>query len=113
MLAILWDDWLDIGIEPIDAEVQNINALKKEFGTLGRALRFLRNQKDEQLLDKAYEIKKNDLLVFLALEMFKQRTAFSEMPTSFQGISKYFLEVLQMREIQRMIYFFKYQIKKK
>ena len=84
LLAILWDDWLDIGREPIDAEVQNINALKKEFGTLGRALRFLRNQKDEQLLDKAYEIKKNDLLVFLALEMFKQRTAFSEMPTSFQ-----------------------------
>jgi len=90
LLAVLWSDWLDLGREPIAAEVQNINAIKKEFGSLGRALRFLLNQKDDQLLEKASEIKKNDLLVFLALEMFKQRTAFNTMQTSFQRDIKVF-----------------------
>ena len=90
LLDSLWNEWIDLGRDPIATEVKNVNFLKKEFGTLGKALRFLRSQKDEQVLKKAYEIKKNDLLVFLALEMFKQRTAFSDMSASFQRDIKVF-----------------------
>jgi len=90
LLETLWIQWIDFGREPTSNEVQNLDLLKKAFGSLGRALRFLRSQKNDSLLDAAEESKRDDLLVFLALELFKQRTAFHEMPLSFQRDIKVF-----------------------
>ena len=90
LLEPLWLEWLALGREPIPSEVQNLNALKNAFGSLTRALRFLRNQKDDSLLHVSQEAKRDDLLVFLALELFKQRTAFREMSATFQRDIKIF-----------------------
>ena len=90
LLEPLWEEWLALGREPIATEVQNLNALKNGFGSLARALRFLRNQKDDSILQVSQEAKRDDLLVFLSLELFKQRTAFREMPASFQRDIKVF-----------------------
>ena len=99
LLEPLWLEWLALGREPIASEVQNLNAISNAFGSLNRALRFLRNQKDDSLLQASQEAKRNDLLVFLALELFKQRTAFSQMPTTFQrDIKVYFGGITEARK---------------
>ena len=90
LLETLWNQWIDFGREPTSNEVQNSELLKKGFGSLGRALHFLRSQKNDSLLEASVESKRDDLLVFLALELFKQRTAFQEMPLSFQRDIKVF-----------------------
>jgi len=69
LLETLWIQWIDFGREPTSNEVQNLDLLKKAFGSLGRALRFLRSQKNDSLLDAAEESKRDDLLVFLALNL--------------------------------------------
>ena len=90
LLDPLWLQWLNLGREPVASELQNLNELKNAFGSLARALRFLRSYKDDSILQVVQKAKREDLLIFLALELFKQRTAFREMPPSFQRDIKVF-----------------------
>jgi len=90
LLDPLWLQWLNLGREPVASELQNLNELKNAFGSLARALRFLRSNKDDSILQVVQKAKREDLLIFLALELFKQRTAFREMPPSFQRDIKVF-----------------------
>ena len=60
LLETLWIQWIDFGREPTSNEAQNLDLLKKAFGSLGRALRFLRSQKNDSLLVAAEESKRDD-----------------------------------------------------
>jgi DNA phosphorothioation-associated putative methyltransferase len=106
LLEDLWIQWQDYGREPATSEVKNLNALKKTFGSLAKALRFLRRQKDDSILDAAEEAKREDLQVFLALELFKQRTAMHEMSSSFRrDIKVYFGSITSARNSARELLF--------
>ena len=90
LLEGLWLRWLELGRKPKIDEIESADT--DQFGTLGKALKFLIEFKDAALLEKAEEIRKNNILVFLALELFNQRTPFSERDKTFRTDLKYFLK---------------------
>ena len=90
VLDKLWLFWLQLGRKPKKEEVEDYEYLKSHFQTLGKALNFLLEFHDPALLQKAYKIREEDLLVFLALELFKPRKTNSQRDLSLQNDLKHF-----------------------
>ena len=90
LLENLWFKCLELGREAKSDEVDDLTELLGHFKTIGQAIKFLYEFKDVEKLREAYFIRKNDLLVFFALEFFKQRQSFQEYEKSFQRDIKYF-----------------------
>lgn len=84
LLENLWFKCLELGREAKSDEVDDLTELLGHFKTIGQAIKFLYEFKDVEKLREAYFIRKNDLLVFFALEFFKQRQSFQEYEKSFQ-----------------------------
>lgn len=73
LLDSIWFQWLENGREPDKSEVINLPQVLGAFGSLPRALRFLRSQKDDAILETARKLRQDDLLVYFALGMFEKR----------------------------------------
>jgi len=90
LLDNLWLKCLELGREAKPDEVDDLAELLVHFKTIGQAIKFLYEFKDAEQLKEAFIIRKKDLLVFFALEFFKQRQSFQEYEKSFQRDIKYF-----------------------
>jgi len=90
LLDSLWQQWLEAGREPEKSEVGNMAQLLEAFGSLPKALRFLRSQKDEIILDATHQLRKEDLLVYFALGMFEKRKPYRHLESSLQRDIKVF-----------------------
>ncbi|MER2514690.1 MAG: DNA phosphorothioation-associated putative methyltransferase [Nitrosomonas ureae] len=73
LLDSIWFQWLENGREPDKSEVINLPQVLGAFGSLPRALRLLRSQKDDAILETARKLRQDDLLVYFALGMFEKR----------------------------------------
>ena len=83
-IAPLRDIWLSLGRQPQKDEIENIDQLTAMFGTLGRATRFLLDETDPELLEKAAQNRINDLLVYFALYIFSQRKTYRTLDSGLQ-----------------------------
>jgi DNA phosphorothioation-associated putative methyltransferase len=90
LLDTLWQQWLELGREPDKSEVSNLPQILEAFGSLPKALRFLRSQKDEAILETARKLRQDDLLVYFALAMFEKRKPYRHLESHLQRDIKAF-----------------------
>jgi DNA phosphorothioation-associated putative methyltransferase len=69
----LWERWVALGRTPEAAEVDDLPALLGEFGTLGRALRFMAGRRDIAEVEQSATRRIADLEVYFALNQFERR----------------------------------------
>lgn len=84
LLDSIWLQWLENGREPAKSEIINLPQVLGAFGSLPRALRFLRSQKDDVILETARKLRQNDLLVYFALGMFEKRKPYRHLDPQLQ-----------------------------
>ena len=81
LLEQVWETWLDLGRKPELSEVERRTEIEEVCGSLGKALRFLERFHGTEAVTMAFRSRKEDLLVYFALQQFEQRktyTAFSD-----------------------------------
>jgi DNA phosphorothioation-associated putative methyltransferase len=83
-LDSLWQTWLSLGREPDKTEVEQLDCLVGNFGSLSRALRFVADLKDQNLLARAREGRISDLSVYLAMGQFAKRKPYKQLETGLQ-----------------------------
>lgn len=69
----LWDTWLTLGRKPESHEVPRLMEIENVCGSLGKALRFLERFNGTEAVAAAFHSRKEDLLVYFALQQFEQR----------------------------------------
>lgn len=79
-LDALWIRWLELGRRPSRDEVPSLESVEKATGTLSQALRFLEDFHGTQLLEQARESKREDLMVYFALQQFSHRKSYRAWP---------------------------------
>ena len=99
LLDVLWETALDLGRWPDKAEIPNQLELLERLKTLPRALRAIESYYDLSQLDQAAETRKNDLLVFFAMQYFGKRKPYKHLESRLQrDIKQFFGDYNQARE---------------
>ena len=75
--------WLTLGRAPDQSEVGNIDSLIDGFGSYKKALNWVHRQSDE-LLRAAEQQRRDDILIYLAMEAFSQRKPYRKLDASLQ-----------------------------
>ncbi|MFC1866812.1 DNA phosphorothioation-associated putative methyltransferase [Thermodesulfobacteriota bacterium] len=91
LLDSFWTRMLDLGRIPTEEEFDQYDELKENIGSPKKAKRFFLDKFGEDTLSEAFEFRKNDLLVYLALSNFKSKVPFGHLSTSLQADIKSFL----------------------
>ena len=81
LLERLWETWLELGRKPELSEIAQPTEVENAFGSLTKALRFLERFHGTETVAAAFRSRKEDLLVYFALQQFEQRkryTTFSQ-----------------------------------
>ena len=90
MLDTIWRQWLEAGREPDKSEIRNMPQILEAFGSLNKALRFLRGQKDEKIIEAIRQLRQDDLLVYFTLGLFERRKPYRHLESSLQRDIKIF-----------------------
>jgi DNA phosphorothioation-associated putative methyltransferase len=91
LLDSFWSRMLDLGRIPNQGEFDKYIELKKKIGTPNYARKLFVLKFGENTLRETFELRKNDLLVYLALSNFKKRVPLKYLPKSLQTDIKTFL----------------------
>ena len=78
-LERLWLQWLTLGRQPDKSECADLAVLSKGFKSFNRALRFLEERKDLDLVEWAAQSRMEDLEVLFALNLFQKREPYKRM----------------------------------
>jgi DNA phosphorothioation-associated putative methyltransferase len=90
-LERLWTLWLNLGRPPEKSEIgEDLLALTEGFGSLPKALRFLESRRDPAELEQAVRARRDDLLVYLALQQFERRRPYRRLERDLQQDIKHF-----------------------
>lgn len=82
LLDDLWSTVLELGRPPTADEFDQAEAAQGAFGSLSKAIQACETVFDVEGYEGAENIRKNDLLVYLALEHFSKRRPYRRMPAS-------------------------------
>jgi len=86
-----WNTMLDLGRIPTKDEFGQLHELQKKVGHLKAAKSMFIEKYGEETLKQAFEIRRNDLLVYMALSNFRQRVPLKYLPKDLQTDVKTFL----------------------
>jgi DNA phosphorothioation-associated putative methyltransferase len=86
-----WEKMLELGRVPKPEEFEEIKDLKSKFGTSNAARKLFIEKFGEETLSQAFEFRKNDILVYLALSNFKNKVPFNHLSSQLQNDIKTFL----------------------
>lgn len=90
-LERLWTLWLNLGRPPEKSEIgEDLLALTEGFGSPAKALRFLESRRDPAELEQAARARRDDLLVYLALQQFERRRPYRHLERGLQQNIKHF-----------------------
>lgn len=106
LLDQLWETWLELGRKPELNEIGQRTDIERAFGSLTKALRFLERFHGTEAVAAAFHSRKEDLLVYFALQQFEQRkryTAFSQELR--RDIKMFFGNYLNAQEEARQLLF--------
>lgn len=90
LLDSVWGQCLELGRYPEVDEIANTDTLKATFGSLGMALRQIADRYDLAILRSAQSTRKDDLLLFFAMQQFSRRPAFKTLEPKLQRDIKAF-----------------------
>ena len=81
LLDPLWLQMIDLGREPFSEEVKTEQDVKEIFGSLRKALRFIKvcKEDDLEILEINRNIRMNDLRVFMAKLYFEKKKPYSQL----------------------------------
>lgn len=86
-----WKKMLELGRIPRPEEFSETSELRSKFGTPNSARKLFVEKFGEETLKEAFELRKNDLLVYLALSNFKKQVPFYHLSIRLQNDIKTFL----------------------
>ncbi len=86
----LWATVLHFGRNPEPDEVDNLEALSLEVGSLSRALRLVAKHYDQRVLDAAEVTRTDDIRLYMAAQQFERRPAYRELEPRLQRDIKAF-----------------------
>lgn len=75
---------------PVDGEIENEGEIKKEFRTLARAFEVIKRSTNADEWNEIIERRKQDLLVYIALNRFQRRPQFTALPDELRADVKAF-----------------------
>lgn len=84
LLEDFWTRCLELGRLPKEAEYPRLTELRGALGTPQTVLKRLREDRGEDSLEAARRGRMDDLLVYLALNVFERRKSFRRLPESLQ-----------------------------
>jgi DNA phosphorothioation-associated putative methyltransferase len=84
LLEDFWSQCLELGRLPKEAEYARLAELRGALGTPQTVLRKLREERGEASLEAARRARMDDLLVYLALNVFERRRSFKRLPETLQ-----------------------------
>jgi hypothetical protein len=86
----LWELALDLGRWPVTEEVPDLQAIESKGVSLTRALRLVQRTSNHRLLDAASQARRDDVLLFLAMQQFSRRPAYKRLEERLQRDIKAF-----------------------
>lgn len=84
LLEDFWGRCLELGRLPKEAEYARLPELRGALGTPPTVLKKLREERGEASIEAARRARMDDLLVYLALNVFERRRSFKRLPDSLQ-----------------------------
>jgi DNA phosphorothioation-associated putative methyltransferase len=84
LVELFWNRCLELGRIPSDSELPELGRVRNCLGNPKRALEYLLSIRGEASLDQARAERRNDLLVFLALNLFERRRSFGALSERLQ-----------------------------
>lgn len=93
LLSELWQLALDLGRWPYADEVPNLKEVEEKGGSLTRALRLVQRTGDPLMLEAASKTRRDDLLLYLAMQQFSKRPAYKRLDERLQRDIKSFFGV--------------------
>jgi len=85
LLESLYERWLELGRSPYLDEIPDLaGPIEEAFRTLSRALKFLVQFKGEGEIREAAKSRSDDMLVYLALNLFHGRPRYTKQPLNLQ-----------------------------
>jgi DNA phosphorothioation-associated putative methyltransferase len=84
LLEDFWGRCLELGRLPKEAEYGRLAELRGSVGTPQTVLKRLREEQGEESIEAARRARMDDLLVYLALNVFERRRSFRRLPESLQ-----------------------------
>jgi DNA phosphorothioation-associated putative methyltransferase len=91
LLDAFWAGMLDLGRLPLQNEFERYGELLSAVGSLAKARALFTRRFGEDTLRKASELRRNDLLVYMALSNFQKPVPFKHLPESLKADVKIFL----------------------
>jgi DNA phosphorothioation-associated putative methyltransferase len=85
LLDDYWSKLIDLGRTPNKHEFERYDELRDKIGTTKFAKKLFISKFGEKTLARAFEIRKNELLVYLALSNFVKKVPYSHFPLSIQS----------------------------
>ena len=91
LLNSFWARILELGRVPTKDEFDRIDDLRKEVGSINKAKNLFVQRFGEETLSKVFELRRNDLQVYLALSNFRRQVPFKHLPDGLRIDIKNFL----------------------
>lgn len=82
LLDAFWAKMLDLGRIPLKDEFERYEELRAKVGSANKAKNLFVKKFGEEILTKAFELRRNDLQVYLALSNFRKMVPFKHLPAS-------------------------------
>ncbi len=82
--------WLTLGRQPFKDEVQDLELLEQTFGSFAKAIRFMMEETDKDILMQAQNNRLDDLLVYFALYSFSRKKPYRHLEQGLQRDIKVF-----------------------
>jgi hypothetical protein len=86
----LWATLLDLGRLPEPEEVENLEAITAQVGSLGKAFRLLAKLYEQSLLETAASTRSDDVRLYMAAQQFSRRPAYRQLEPRLQRDIKAF-----------------------
>lgn len=84
LIDALWERILELGREPSDDEFHGYGDALRAFGSWGKALRFVQSVNDAKQLEASRSQRNEDIIVYLALQLFARRKPYRQLDVTLQ-----------------------------
>ena len=91
LLNALWQTYLDLGRRPTIQEFDFAHDVGKLFGSFSKSLDFIEDTYDNSQIEMAVAQRRDDLLLYFALNLFERRKLYTRLPDGLKrDIKKFF-----------------------
>jgi len=106
LLDAFWSRMLELGRVPLQDEFERYQEVCSVAGSANKARRLFIRKFGEDTVNKAFELRRNDLQVYLALSNFRKKVPFKHLPDGLRKDIKTFLGGYKQanEESQRMLF---------